>query len=124
MSIPDRVLGKTGPLDADEWEVMRRHPVYAHEMLSAIDFLHPALPIPTNHHEKWDGSGYPRGLKGKEIPLEARIFAIIDVWDALTSNRPYRPAWPEEKVRKYLREESDKHFDPSVVEAFFQYILQ
>lgn len=123
MSIPDRVLGKTGPLDADEWEIMRKHPTYAYEMLSAIEFLHPALPIPTNHHEKWDGSGYPRGLKGKEIPLEARIFAIIDVWDALTSNRPYRPAWPEEKVRKFLLEEADKHFDPRVVEAFFQHIL-
>lgn len=124
MSIPDRVLGKTGPLNDEEWALMRQHPEYARQMLSPIEFLHPALPIPTAHHEKWDGSGYPLGLKGKEIPLEARIFAIIDVWDALTSDRPYRPAWSDEKTRIHLREQSGTHFDPSVVEAFFHYILQ
>jgi PAS domain S-box-containing protein/putative nucleotidyltransferase with HDIG domain len=124
MSIPDKVLGKTGPLDEDEWVVMRKHPEYAHQMLSAIEFLHPALPIPTSHHEKWDGNGYPKGLKGKDIPLEARIFAVVDVWDALTSNRPYRAAWSEEKTRSYIREQSGKHFDPNVVEAFFHYILK
>lgn len=123
MSIPDRVLGKTGPLDEDEWEIMRRHPDYARQMLAPIEFLHPALPIPTGHHEKWDGTGYPLGLKGKEIPLEARIFAIVDVWDALTSDRPYRPAWNEPKVREYLKEQSGKHFDPAVVEAFFHFVL-
>jgi PAS domain S-box-containing protein/putative nucleotidyltransferase with HDIG domain len=123
MGIPDRVLGKTGPLNDEEWVMMRKHPEYAGQMLSAIDFLHPALPIPMAHHEKWDGSGYPLGLKGKEIPLEARIFAIIDVWDALTSDRPYRAAWPDEKVRVHIKGESGKHFDPSVVEAFFHYIL-
>ncbi|MCW5886969.1 MAG: GAF domain-containing protein [Anaerolineales bacterium] len=124
MGVPDNVLGKPGPLDADEWEIMRRHPVYAGEMLSAIQFLHPALPIPTYHHEKWDGSGYPQGLSGREIPLEARIFAIVDVWDALTSNRPYREAWDADRVANYLREESGKHFDPAIVEAFFEHILK
>jgi HD-GYP domain-containing protein (c-di-GMP phosphodiesterase class II) len=92
-------------------------------MLAPIEFLHPATAIPVSHHEKWDGSGYPQGLKGKQIPLEARIFAIVDVWDALTSDRPYRAAWPEEKVRQYLQEQSGKHFDPKIVEAFFQYII-
>lgn len=123
MSIPDRILRKTGPLDEAEWEQMRKHPEFARQMLSPIEFLHPAMPIPTSHHEKWDGSGYPHGLKGKQIPLEARIFAIVDVWDALTSDRPYRAAWPEEKVRNYLHEQSGKHFDPNVVEAFFRYIV-
>jgi PAS domain S-box-containing protein/putative nucleotidyltransferase with HDIG domain len=124
MSIPDKVLGKTGPLDDDEWVIMRKHPDYAEQMLSGIQFLRPALPIPTCHHEKWDGTGYPRGLKGKHIPLEARIFSVIDVWDALTSDRPYRDAWPEDKVRAHLREQSGKYFDPDVVEAFFHFILK
>lgn len=124
MSIPDKVLGKTGPLDEDEWVIMRKHPEYARQMLSTIEFLAPAMAIPTGHHEKWDGSGYPQGLKGRQIPLEARIFAIIDVWDALTSDRPYRSAWPVEKVRNYLREQSGKHFDPEVVDAFFTYVIK
>lgn len=123
MSIPDRILRKTGPLDDEEWVQMRKHPDFARQMLAPIEFLHPAMAIPTSHHEKWDGSGYPQGLKGKQIPLEARIFAIIDVWDALTSDRPYRSAWPEDKVRNYLREQSGKHFDPTVVEAFFRHLL-
>jgi PAS domain S-box-containing protein/putative nucleotidyltransferase with HDIG domain len=123
MSVPDSVLGKTGPLNDEEWVIMRKHPEYAKQMLAAIQFLHPAMAIPYSHHEKWDGSGYPNKLKGKAIPLEARIFAVIDVWDALTSDRPYRAAWPVEKVRSYIRDESGKHFDPSVVEAFFHYIL-
>jgi PAS domain S-box-containing protein/putative nucleotidyltransferase with HDIG domain len=123
MSIADHILRKTGPLDETEWEQMRKHPDYARQMLAPIEFLHPAMAIPIGHHEKWDGTGYPQGLKGKQIPLEARIFAIVDVWDALTSDRPYRQAWPEEKVRQYLLEQSGKHFDPKVVEAFFQYIL-
>lgn len=102
---------------------MRKHPDFARQMLAPIEFLHPAMAIPTSHHEKWDGNGYPQGLKGKQIPLEARIFAIVDVWDALSSDRPYRAAWPEEKVRTYLREQAGKHFDPNVVKAFFRYIL-
>lgn len=123
MSIPDRILRKTGPLDDQEWVHMRKHPEFARQMLAPIEFLHPAMAIPTSHHEKWDGTGYPQGLKGKQIPLEARIFAAIDVWDALTSDRPYRAAWPKDKVRNYLREQSGKHFDPAVVEAFFKHIL-
>lgn len=124
MGVPDHILGKTGPLNEEEWEIMRRHPIYAREMLTAINFLYPALPIPLYHHEKWDGTGYPEGLLGRNIPLEARIFAIIDVWDALTSNRPYRDAWPEDKVTEYLREQSGRHFDPEIVDAFFLHILK
>lgn len=118
MGVPDGILLKPGPLTEDEWTVMRRHPVYAYEMLAPIVYLRPALDIPYGHHEKWDGSGYPRGLKGEQIPLAARIFAVIDVWDALISDRPYRPAWSEEKARGHIRDQAGKHFDPRVVEAF------
>jgi PAS domain S-box-containing protein len=118
MGIPDAILFKPGPLTDAEWEVMKYHPVYAWEMLSPISFLSHSLDIPYCHHEKWDGSGYPRGLKGLEIPLAARIFAVVDVWDALTSNRPYREAWTPEKTREYISEQSGKHFDPQVVAAF------
>jgi PAS domain S-box-containing protein len=118
MGIPDAILLKPGPLSEDEWEIMRKHPGYAYEMLKHIDYLKPALDIPYCHHEHWDGSGYPRGLKGEEVPLTARIFAIVDVWDALLSDRPYRKAWPEEKVLAYLEDEAGKHFDPKVVQAF------
>jgi PAS domain S-box-containing protein/putative nucleotidyltransferase with HDIG domain len=124
MGIPDQILLKPGRLTDPEWQIMRRHPVYSYEMLAAIDFLRPALDIPYCHHERWDGRGYPRGLAGEEIPLSARIFALVDVWDALLSDRPYRPAWPEKKVDSYLRQESGRHFDPKVVEAFFHYIQQ
>jgi HD-GYP domain-containing protein (c-di-GMP phosphodiesterase class II) len=120
MGIPDGILLKPGPLTDDEWVVMRKHPVYAYEMLSPIQYLGPALEIPYCHHEKWDGSGYPRGLLGGQIPLSARIFAIVDVWDALRSDRPYRTAWPEEKVREHVRSLSGTHFDPKVVAAFLQ----
>jgi HD-GYP domain-containing protein (c-di-GMP phosphodiesterase class II) len=118
MGIPDAILLKTGPLTDDEWEIMRRHPAYAYEMLSPITFLEPSLDIPYCHHEKWDGSGYPRGLKGSEIPLAARIFAVVDVYDALRSDRPYRAAWSEEKVLEHIRSLSGTHFEPAVVEAF------
>ncbi len=101
---------------------MRRHPLYAYEWLSPIPFLRPALDIPYCHHEKWDGTGYPRGLKGEEIPLAARIFAIVDVWDALTSDRPYRKGWTKEQARQHIQEQSGKHFEPRVVEAFLQMI--
>lgn len=119
MGIPDGILLKPGPLTEAEWEIMRRHPVYAYELLAPIDYLGAAPDIPYCHHEKWDGSGYPRGLKGEQIPLAARIFAVVDVWDALRSDRPYRPGWPEEDVRAYIQEQSGKHFDPKVVELFF-----
>ncbi len=118
MGVPDEILRKPGPLNAEEWNVMRCHPGYAHSSLSHIEFLHPALDIPYCHHEKWDGSGYPQGLKGTHIPLMARIFAIVDVWDALRSDRPYRPGWTEAQVKDYLREQSGRHFDPCVVQEF------
>jgi PAS domain S-box-containing protein/putative nucleotidyltransferase with HDIG domain len=118
MGIPDHILNKPGKLTSEEWEIMKNHPVLAFKLLSPIAYLRPALDIAYCHHEKWDGSGYPRGLKGEEIPLAARVFALIDVWDALSSDRPYRPAWPKEKVRAYLRENSGAHFDPEVVEMF------
>ncbi|MFH1079918.1 MAG: PAS domain S-box protein [Pseudomonadota bacterium] len=120
MGIPDGILLKPGQLNDEEWEIMRKHPVYAYELLSPISHLRPALDIPYCHHEKWDGTGYPRGLKGEQIPLAARIFAIVDIWDALSSDRPYRPAWPEEKVREHIKEQTGKHFDPKVVEAFLE----
>jgi len=118
LGVPDSILNKAGPLTEEEWAVMRQHPLYAREMLQPIEFLHPALPIPTAHHEKWDGSGYPDGLQGTMIPLAARIFAVIDVWDALSSPRPYRDAWPAEKIHGYIREQAGEHFDPQVVAAW------
>ncbi|MCJ7717560.1 MAG: GAF domain-containing protein, partial [Anaerolineales bacterium] len=122
MGVPDAILQKPGPLNDEEWDVMRKHPIYAKEWLSSIPFLQPALDIPSYHHEKWDGTGYPDGLKGKEIPLNARIFAIIDVWDALGSDRPYRKAWPRKKALKYMQEQSGIHFDPQVVDGFIKYL--
>jgi hypothetical protein len=122
MGIPDSVLLKPGTLNDREWEIMRRHPEYAYQFLEPIDFLRPVLDIPFCHHEKWDGSGYPRGLKGEEIPLVARIFAIVDVWDALRSDRPYRKAWSGEKARSHIIEQTGKHFDPRVVQVFLKLI--
>ncbi len=123
MGVPDSILLKPGKLNDEEWEIMRQHPVYAYQMLSPIAFLRPALDIPYCHHEKWDGTGYPRGLRGEQIPLSARIFSIVDVWDALRSDRPYRAAWSEEKVLAYIQEQKGKHFDPQVVEAFLKFIV-
>ncbi len=120
MGVPDRILLKPGPLDETEWEIMRRHPALAREMLAPTQFLHPALDIPYCHHEKWDGTGYPQGLCGTEIPLAARLFALVDVWDALTSNRPYRKAWPRERVLDHLRSLAGTHFDPAAVSAFLR----
>jgi diguanylate cyclase (GGDEF)-like protein/PAS domain S-box-containing protein/putative nucleotidyltransferase with HDIG domain len=118
MSIPDSILHKPGPLTEDEWEIMRQHTTVAYEMLSPISFLRPALDIPYCHHEKWDGTGYPRGLKGEEIPLTARLFAVIDVYDALTTDRPYREAWSQEKTLAHLQSLSGTHFDPRAVNVF------
>ena len=118
MGIHDSILFKPGKLTNEEWEIMRKHPIYAYEMLSPIQYLHPAIDIPYCHHERWDGSGYPRGLKGEAIPLSARIFAVADNFDALTSNRPYRDAWPVKKALDYIRKQSGKMFDPRVVEIF------
>jgi GAF domain-containing protein len=118
MGVPDAILQKRGPLTDEEWNVMRTHPQRARDMLGAIDFLSPALDIPYCHHERWDGTGYPRGLVGEEIPLAARIFAVVDVYDALTSDRHYRPGCSREEAVAYIREESGRHFDPRVVETF------
>ncbi len=120
MGIPDSILLKPGPLTDVEWEIMRRHPVYAFELLSPIPYLKGALDIPYCHHEKWDGSGYPNKLKGEQIPFSARIFAIVDVWDALNSDRPYRKALPTDQVYAHLAEQSGRHFDPRVAQAFFK----
>jgi len=120
MGVPDSILLKPDKLTDEEWALMKKHPQFAFDMLSPIAYLKPALDIPYCHHEKWDGTGYPRGLKGEQIPLAARIFAIVDVWDALTSDRPYRPAWPKEKVREHIRTSSGMHFDPQVAEEFLK----
>jgi putative nucleotidyltransferase with HDIG domain len=120
MGIPDAILLKPGPLTSEERAIIQRHPVYAYDLLSPIDFLQPALDIPYCHHEKWDGTGYPRRLPGQEIPLAARIFAVADVWDALRSSRPYRPAWTERRARQYIRTQAGKHFDPHVVQIFLR----
>jgi putative nucleotidyltransferase with HDIG domain len=120
IGVPDSILRKPGPLTDDEWVLMRMHPEIAYRMLEPIAYLKDSLNIPYYHHERWDGSGYPFGFEGEEIPLEARIFAIVDVWDALRSDRPYRSALPEEVVFKYIEENNGKLFDPAVVEAFFE----
>ncbi len=122
MGVPDNILLKEGKLTEEEWGFMRRHPQFAYEMLQPIKYLRQALDIPYCHHEKWDGTGYPRGLKGEQIPLAARIFSIADVWDALTSDRPYRKAWTEEEALVYIREQSGRQFDPRVVEVFLKLI--
>ncbi|MDH4101372.1 MAG: PAS domain S-box protein [Nitrospirota bacterium] len=118
IGVPDHILLKPAPLTEEEWAIMKRHTIHAHDLLYPIQFLRPAIDIPYYHHEKWDGSGYPMGLKGEEIPIAARVFAVVDVWDALRSNRPYRPAWPEAKVREYIRSLSGTHFDPKIAEIF------
>lgn len=120
MGIPDRILQKPGPLSEEEWDVMRRHPAYAVEMLSPIAYLRAALDIPCYHHERWDGGGYPHGLKETEIPLAARIFAVVDVWDALCSSRPYSDGWSSEDVRKHLEALAGTHLDPEVVKEFLR----
>ena len=118
MAISDEILRKNGPLTPEERAIMQTHPVHAYEMLSPIEFLRRAIDIPYRHHEKWDGTGYPHGLKGEEIPYAARIFAVIDVWDALTSDRPYHKARSHDEVRQMIKADSGKHFDPQVIEAF------
>jgi len=123
IGIPDSILLKPGPLTSEEWAIMRQHPVYGYQMLLPITYLGPAIEIPYLHHEKWDGSGYPLGLKGDQIPLSARIFAVVDVWDALNSKRPYREEpWEKEKILALIREQSGKHFDPNVVRAFLEWV--
>lgn len=120
IGIPDSILHKPGPLSSDEWEIMRKHPEYAYRLLSPIQFLTPALEIPYCHHERWNGSGYPRKLSGEQIPLSARVFAVADVWDALLSDRSYRKAWSEERARDYIASNAGIQFDPKAVEVFMR----
>jgi PAS domain S-box-containing protein len=120
LAIPDEILHKPGALTGEEWVIMRKHPQFAYDLLAPITYLRSSLDIPYCHHEKWDGTGYPSGLKENQIPLTARIFAVVDVWDALTSDRPYRKAWPKEKVLEYIQEQSGKHFDPMAVGLFLR----
>ncbi|HSG26729.1 MAG TPA: HD domain-containing phosphohydrolase [Anaerolineales bacterium] len=118
LAISDNILRKTGPLDSQEWAAMREHPVFAYNLLKPIQYLQPALDIPYCHHEKWDGSGYPQGLQGPSIPYPARIFSVVDVWDALTTDRPYRKAWPKDDALNYIQAKSGTEFDPKVVDEF------
>ena len=122
MGIPDSILQKPGALTDDERAIMQTHPEKAYQVLSRIEYLLPAMDIPYCHHEKWDGTGYPRKLKGEAIPLSARLFAVVDVYDALTSDRPYRKAWEKDKVLTYIREQSGRHFFPEAVQAFCELI--
>ncbi|MFQ3681874.1 HD domain-containing phosphohydrolase [Roseiflexus sp.] len=122
LGVPDSILRKPDPLTEEERAIMRRHPDYAYSMLSPIEYLRPALDIPYCHHERWDGTGYPRGLKGEQIPLSARLFAVADVWDALQSDRPYRARWRREEALGYIRSQAGKQFDPDVVELFLTVI--
>ena len=124
MAIPDAILQKPDVLSATEMASMQTHPEKAFQILSQIDYLRAAIDIPYCHHEKWDGTGYPRGLKGEEIPLSARIFSVVDVFDALTSDRPYRKAWNQEKTLLYLQEQSGKHFYPEAVKAFSEMMTE
>lgn len=118
LAVPDAILNKPGPLTEQEMAVLREHPRHAYDMLSHIDFLKGARDIAYCHHEHWDGTGYPRGLQGEEIPLAARIFSVVDVWDALSSDRSYRPAWSEEAVLAYMRDNSGRYFDPTILNVF------
>lgn len=122
MGVPDSILHKPDKLTDEEWVVMRKHPQHAYDMIQPIEYLRPALDIPYCHHEKWDGSGYPRRLKGEEIPLSARLFALVDVWDALSSDRPYRGAMPKGEVLEYIHDQAGTHFDPALTSIFMEMI--
>lgn len=122
LSVPDSIMHKAGTLTEEEWTIMREHPYVAFRMLSPVSFLVPAIDIPHCHHERWDGGGYPRGLRGNEIPRQARIFSVIHVYDALTSDRPYRPGWSHDQAMEYIATQSGSQFDPEVVEAFEQLV--
>jgi len=122
LALPDSILQKTEKLTQSEWELMRMHPEFAYRLLSPIPYMKPALPIPYSHHERWDGNGYPLGMAGTQIPLHARIFSVVDVWDALRSDRPYRKAWHDTDVCQYISDQSGKHFDPNVTNAFLDLI--
>jgi HD-GYP domain-containing protein (c-di-GMP phosphodiesterase class II) len=119
IAVPESILYKKGDLSIDDWLSIHMHPYIAYEMLTPINFLKPALDIPYRHHEHWDGSGYPRGLKGEQIPLAARMFSVVDVYDSLTSDRPYRSAWTKKDAMNYLQDMAGQQFDPMAVELFF-----
>jgi HD-GYP domain-containing protein (c-di-GMP phosphodiesterase class II) len=118
MGIPESILQKPGPLTDEEWKIVCTHPQIAYDLLSPVVYLYPAVDIPYCHHEKWDGTGYPRGLRGEQIPKSARIFVVVDIWEALTTDRPFRRAWTEEKAIQLIQEQSGLYFDPEVVQAF------
>jgi putative nucleotidyltransferase with HDIG domain len=118
MGVPERILLKAEALTEEEWQIICMHPQYAYDLLSRIEILHPAIDIPYCHHEKWDGTGYPRRLKGDQIPLAARIFVVVDIWDALTTDLPYRKAWPNEKATQFIREQAGIYLDPEIVKVF------
>ena len=120
MGVPEGILHKPGPLTPEERKIVEKHPGYAYDLLKDIEYLGKAMPIPYSHHEKWDGTGYPLGLKGEEIPLQARIFAVVDVWDALTRDQPYRKAWTREDAITFLEDQAGYHFDPRIVDVFLQ----
>jgi HD-GYP domain-containing protein (c-di-GMP phosphodiesterase class II) len=124
IGVPDAILNKPGALTTEEREIMQQHPAQAKQLLETVEFLGPAIEIPCCHHERWDGSGYPHGFKGKEIPLSARIFAVIDVWDALVSDRPYRKAWTAKEATAYIEDSAGKLFDPEVVQVFLANVPQ
>jgi HD-GYP domain-containing protein (c-di-GMP phosphodiesterase class II) len=124
LAIPDAILIKPGKLDEAEMAHMRRHPEIGRELMEQVDFLRRATDIPYAHHERWDGTGYPRGLRGEEIPLAARIFSIVDVWDALSFPRVYKPAWPEPEVLAYLRDAAGSQLDPQLVQLFLDNYAQ
>jgi putative nucleotidyltransferase with HDIG domain len=123
VGVPDSILQKPGKLTDDEFEIIKKHPIFAFEMLSDITFLKSAIDIPYCHHEKWDGSGYPRGLRNTEIPIAARIFAVVDVWDAITSDRIYRKAMTKTEALKVIQDGEGNHFDPEITEIFINKIL-
>jgi HD-GYP domain-containing protein (c-di-GMP phosphodiesterase class II) len=118
VGIPDAILLKPSALTSDEWEVMKQHPIYASKVIGGIHHLRRAIDIPLYHHDKWDGAGYPKGLHKEDIPLQARMFSVVDVYDALNTNRPYRPAWPKADALQYIGSQAGQHFDPKVVDTF------
>lgn len=122
LGIPDAILFKPGSLSEEEWRLMRQHPVLGYALLSPISFLRPAMDIVYCHHERWDGSGYPRGLKGEEIPLAARIFAVVDMWDALVADQPYRRGRPRDEAIAHIKEQAGEKFDPQIVKVFLKVI--
>jgi HD-GYP domain-containing protein (c-di-GMP phosphodiesterase class II) len=120
LGVPDSILQKAGPLTEEELTVVRKHPQYGHDLLSPVSYLHTAATIPLHHHERWDGLGYPYRLRGADIPLPARIFSVVDIWDALLSSRPHRPAWPSDATLAYMRTLAGSHCDPQVVQGFLE----